>query len=227
MSIADDTAATPAPDYSLTGTTAPHAIETRLAAAEWYHTGMPRRTMKALMQRRDGPAIPDKANWAMLHVRLAAGGIAFWGSWVAAPFWLAYAVLNGSACDSRWHECGHGAGSRTGWMNGVVHQTASFQVMRNTVSWRWSHARHDTDTIIAGRDAEMGWMHPIKLAVKAIAYVRIDDVWRSCTGLSAMPAGCSPRTSLTMIERANARNPCFERGTMWRSSRSCWPRRWA
>ncbi len=91
------------------------------------------------------------------------------------PFWLAYGVLYGSACDSRWHECGHGTAFRTRWMNDVVYHIASFQVMRNPVNWRWSHARHHTDTIIVGRDPEIAWMHPIKLALKALAYVGIYD----------------------------------------------------
>ena len=68
------------------------------------------------------------------------------------PFWAAYGVLYGSACDSRWHECGHGTAFKTRWMNDVVYNIASFQVMRNPVAWRWSHARHHTDTYIVGRE---------------------------------------------------------------------------
>jgi hypothetical protein len=44
-------------NYSLLGPDATRAVETGLAAAEWYHTDVPRRGMKALMQRADGPAI--------------------------------------------------------------------------------------------------------------------------------------------------------------------------
>ena len=45
-------------------------------------------------------------------------------------------------------------------MNDVVYQIASFMLMRNPVTWRWSHARHHTDTIIVGRDAEITMMRP-------------------------------------------------------------------
>ena len=76
------------------------------------------------------------------------------------PFFFVYGVLYGSACDSRWHECGHGTAFRTQWMNDAVYHIASFMVMRNPVSWRWSHARHHTDTIIVGRDPEIAFMHP-------------------------------------------------------------------
>lgn len=166
-------------DYSLTGESSRRAVSLGLAAAEWYHSEVPRKVMKELMQRRDGPAIRDTILWIVLHVLTAAGGIYFWGSWWAVPFWLAYGVLYGSACDSRWHECGHGTAFRTRWMNDVVYQVASFQVMRNPVSWRWSHARHHTDTIIVGRDAEIAWMHPIRLLLKALAYVGVVEAWTS------------------------------------------------
>jgi fatty acid desaturase len=135
--------------------------------------------MRELMTRTDGSALRDTALWIVLHVLTAWGGIAFWGTWWCVPFWIAYGVLYGSACDSRWHECGHGTAFRTGWMNDVVYHIASFQVMRNPINWRWSHARHHTDTIIVGRDAEIAWMHPIKLGLKALAYVGIIDAWQS------------------------------------------------
>ncbi len=179
----------PPRDYSLTGPSAAHAIQTGLAAAEWYHSEVPRKEMKALMQRRDGPAMRDTALWVALHIAFAAGGIWFWGSWAAVPFWLAYGVLYGSACDSRWHECGHGTAFRTGWMNDVVYHIASFQVMRNPVNWRWSHARHHTDTIIVGRDPEIAWVHPIRLVLKALAFVGIVETWVSLKVLARNAMG--------------------------------------
>ena len=39
-------------DYSLTGPSAAQAIERGLASAEWYHSEVPRKVMKELMQRR-------------------------------------------------------------------------------------------------------------------------------------------------------------------------------
>ena len=156
--------AMPKRDYSLTGSSARRAVETGLAAAEWYHTDVARKEMKALMQRSDGPAIRDTAIWlgAMLVTGLIGGLL--WGSWFAAPFFLAYGVLYSSASDSRWHECGHGTAFKTRWMNDVVYQIACFMIMRNPVTWRWSHARHHTDTVIVGRDPEIAVMRPPDLA---------------------------------------------------------------
>jgi len=166
-------------DYSLTGPSSDRARDLGLVSAEWYHSDIPRKVMKELMTRKDGPAIRDTVIWVVAHGLAAAGGIYFWGSWACVPFWVAYGVLYGSCCDSRWHECGHGTAFRTGWMNDVVYQIASFQVMRNPVSWRWSHARHHTDTIIVGRDPEIGWMHPVSLLIKALSFTSIIDAWVS------------------------------------------------
>ena len=182
----------PAPagrDYALTGPEAARAEAAGLATAEWYHTEMPRKAMKALMRRSDAAADRDTAVWMALHVAFAAGGIALWGTWWAVPFWLAYGVIYGSACDSRWHECGHGTAFRTQWKNDVVYHIASFQVMRNPVAWRWSHARHHTDTIIVGRDPEIAFMHPLKLGLKALAYVGVVEAWESFSRLVRNAAG--------------------------------------
>ena len=61
----------------------------------------------------------------------------------------------GIATDSRWHECGHGTAFKTRWMNDLLYQLASFQVFRRPTVWRWSHARHHTDTLVVGRDPEI------------------------------------------------------------------------
>ena len=51
-------------DYSLIGRDGRLAVENGLAAAEWYHTDIPRKEMKELMKREDGPAIRDTAHLA-------------------------------------------------------------------------------------------------------------------------------------------------------------------
>jgi hypothetical protein len=43
-------------DYGLTGRDGQRAVEIGLASAEWYHSEVPRKVMKELMQRSDGPA---------------------------------------------------------------------------------------------------------------------------------------------------------------------------
>lgn len=147
-------------DYSLLGPDGQRAVQTGLAAAEWYHTDVPRKEMKALMQRSDGPAIRDTAILYGCMIIFAGAGWLLWPSLWSAPFWLAYGVLYGSASDSRWHECQHGTAFKTPWMNEVVYQIACFMIVRNPAAWRWSHARHHTDTYIVGRDPEIAVMRP-------------------------------------------------------------------
>ncbi|TIP85581.1 MAG: fatty acid desaturase, partial [Mesorhizobium sp.] len=80
-------------DYSLVGESTRRAIETGLASAEWYHTDVPRKTMKELMQRSDSPAIRDTAIWLGAILVSAAGGVYFWGTWWCVPFFFVYGVL--------------------------------------------------------------------------------------------------------------------------------------
>ena len=169
--------APPKRDYRLNGESTRTAVETGLASAEWYHTEIPRKVMKELMQRSDWMAARDTVIWLGALVLGAAGGIYFWGSWWAAPFFLVYGVLYGSGSDARWHECGHGTAFRTRWMNEVVYQIASFMEMRNPVIWKWSHARHHTDTYIVGRDAEIAAMRPPDLVRFLLNLVGIMEFW--------------------------------------------------
>jgi fatty acid desaturase len=147
-------------DYRLTGPDGARAVEQGLAAAAWYRSALPRDAMKALIQRSDQPALRDTALWLGLIAIFGAGGIWLWGTWWCVPCFAAYGVLYGSASDSRWHECSHGTAFRTPWMNQAVYQIACFMIVRNPVTWRWSHTRHHADTIIVGRDPEINAMRP-------------------------------------------------------------------
>lgn len=147
-------------DYSMLGVDARRAVEQGLATADWYLTDVPRKQMKALMQRADQPAIRDTVILFGAMVLFAGLGIALWPTVCSLPFWLAYGVLYGSAMDSRWHECSHGTAFKTRKYNDWLYQVASFCMMRNPVTWRWSHTRHHTDTVIVGRDPEIAVMRP-------------------------------------------------------------------
>jgi fatty acid desaturase len=163
-------------DYSLFGADANRAVESGLTAAHWYHTEVPRKVMKDLMARSDSPAIRDTIVLYGAMLVLATIGIVLWPSLWSAPFWLAYGVLYGSASDSRWHECGHGTAFRTPWMNKAVYEIASFMIMRNSATWRWSHARHHSETYIVGRDPEIAIMRPTEMAKLVLNFFGILDV---------------------------------------------------
>ena len=123
-------------DYSLTGETARLAVERGLAEADWYQTPVPRKELRKLLERRDGPAIRDTIIWFVLLGLTGWGTVALWGTgWVVFPYAL-YAILFATASDSRWHECGHGTPFKTDWMNNLIYELSSFMVIRESVVWR-------------------------------------------------------------------------------------------
>ncbi len=149
-------------NYALTGPNNAAAVERGLANAAWYTCPVPKEQMRALLQRRDWPAIRDTVLWFAL---LIGSGIAGWWLWQAGSWWavvpfLIYGVIYGSTSDSRWHESSHGTAFKTDWMNNVLYEIASFMVMRESTVWRWSHARHHSDTIVVGRDPEIVFPRP-------------------------------------------------------------------
>jgi fatty acid desaturase len=186
-------------DYSLLGRDAKLAVETGLAAAEWYHTDVPRKQMKELMQRSDGPAIRDTIIWLGALILSGAGGAWFWGTSWCLPFFFVYGVLYGSSTDSRWHECGHGTAFRTQWMNDAIYQIACFMIMRNPVTWRWSHTRHHTDTIIVGRDPEIAVMRPPDLLRVVLNFFGIVDAWHAMSDMVRNAAGIISPAERTFI----------------------------
>jgi len=176
-------------NYSLTGPLNARAVEVGLANAEWYRTSIPRKQMKELMQRSDGRATRDTLVWLGLLVLFGGLGVTFWGSWLCVPFFLAYGVLYGSSGDSRWHECGHGTAFKTQWKNEAVYQIACFMMVRNPAVWRWSHARHHTDTIIVGRDPEIIAPRPPQLWKIALAFFGLLDVPQALGAMLRYAAG--------------------------------------
>ncbi len=62
-------------DYSLIGKDSKHAEEMGLTSAEWYACPIPRKRLKELMQRKDGPAIRDTLLWFALL------GLTGWLGW--------------------------------------------------------------------------------------------------------------------------------------------------
>ncbi len=176
-------------DYSLNGRDTVLAIEKGLADATWYTSPVPGNKMRELQERRDGPAIRDSLLWFALLIIAGSAGYVLWGSWWAVIPFAAYGVLYASVSDSRWHESLHGTAFKTDWMNNALYELASFMVLRESVSWRWSHTRHHSDTLIVGRDPEIVVQRPPNLAVFVTNFFNATALWRywnhvflHCTG---------------------------------------------
>jgi fatty acid desaturase len=164
--------------YSLTGLENQAAVDAGMAGATWFRSAVPRKRMKELMQRSDYPAVRDTIIWIGLILLFGGLGTTFWlawHSWWAVPFFLAYGVLYGSTSDSRWHESGHGTAFKTRWIDQGLYQLASFTIMRDPTTWRWSHTRHHTDTLVVGRDPEIAVMRPARLAKLLVNYFGLVD----------------------------------------------------
>ncbi len=160
-------------DYSLVGPYSQQAVEKGLADARWYATPIPKDQFRALLERRDGPALRDTVIWFGLLLALAAAAIILWGTWWAAVPLLLYSVIYASSSDSRWHEAGHGTAFKTDWMNNALYEIASFMVMRESIVWRWSHARHHSDTIVVGRDAEIALQRPLRVSRLLLKFINM------------------------------------------------------
>ncbi|MBZ0305547.1 MAG: fatty acid desaturase, partial [Anaerolineae bacterium] len=128
----------------------------------WWSPDIPRQELKALMQRSDRYGLMDFGLWIGLLV--VSGTLAWmsWGTGWAIPAFFVFGTIYSSS-DARWHECGHGTVFRTRWLNEVFYHISSFMTIREAYLWRWSHARHHTNTIIVGYDPEIQVQRPADL----------------------------------------------------------------
>merc|ERR1740121_2524999 len=114
-----------------------------------------------------------------------SAAVHFWnrGSYgLFALFFSVYCTFYTSSGDSRWHECGHGTAFKTKWMNDVVYEAASFMVFREPEVWRFSHARHHTDTDIVGRDPEIDG-RPLDMWNLFLAFFNYQGIQGECAKL--------------------------------------------
>jgi len=199
-------------DYRLNGRDTALAIENGLADAAWYASPVPRDEMRKLLERRDGPAIRDTLLWFTLLAASGTFGFLLWGTWWAVIPFAVYGVLYASVSDSRWHETLHGTAFKTDWMNNALYELASFMVLRESVSWRWSHTRHHSDTLIVGRDPEIVVQRPPNLVIFFTNFFNAMSLWRYW---SRMLLHCTGR--LTADELAYV--PEKERGSVYARAR--------
>jgi len=150
-------------DYSLIGVESDRAMELGLADAAWYQTPIPKDKLRELLVRKNAPAIRDSIIWFGLIFISGYLVFLYWGSWFVIFPYIVYSVLYASSSDSRWHESSHGTAFKSDWMNNLLYEISSFMVFRQSTVWKWSHARHHSDTIIRGRDPEIAVPRPPNL----------------------------------------------------------------
>jgi fatty acid desaturase len=148
--------------YRLIGGAGDGAVAAGLVNAVWYRSPVPRGVLKELMRRADARPMADTVLWYLLIAGAGALLLSNLQTVWAFPAFLLYGTLYAGPADSRWHEAGHATAFKTAWLNDALYHLASFQVMRRPTVWRWSHARHHTDTLITGRDPEIQVRVPIR-----------------------------------------------------------------
>ncbi|GHC15757.1 fatty acid desaturase family protein [Aidingimonas halophila] len=199
-------------DYRLTGPEAEKAAQKGLISAEWYQAPIPRKRLKQLIRRKDGPGIRLNLLWLACLAGLGLAAYLALGTAWSVLFFVLYGVMYGSAADSRWHECGHGTMFKTRWLNDVVYQLASFMMMREPQVWRWSHARHHTDTIIVGHDPEILAERPPKLGEMLLGLLTVPQTLKAIHGLLYHACGRLTAEEATFI-------PEMERGRIFLTAR--------
>jgi fatty acid desaturase len=150
-----------AKSYALTGAADPptNMEDETFDVGAWYAAPIPRKRMKQLMKRSNGPAIRHFALWGALLVLSGIGLVLTWGSWWAVAFAMPYGVLY-SMSDLHAHELSHGTPFKTRSINDVLYQINGFMTLHEADYWSWSHTRHHTDTLQVGRDPEIAVMAP-------------------------------------------------------------------
>ncbi len=199
-------------NYAINAETIRRTDAAGLGSANWYKTPVPRKQLKELMQRRDGPALRDTAIWLAGLIVSGTAGYFAWGTWWAVPCFLVYGVLYGGATDSRWHECGHGTAFRTQWLNDLVYEVACFMILREPTVWKWSHTRHHTDTIIVGRDPEIAVPRPPDIVGIMLNVFALKSSYLTFVSLFRHAAGRVTETEATFL-------PESERPKVYRTAR--------
>jgi fatty acid desaturase len=165
-------------DYSLTGPEGKAAHKKGLVDGQWFTPHIERQTLRKLMQRDDYHAARDTVALAAILFVTASISCHFWSEGryflFALSFWV-YCTFYTSCGDSRWHECGHGTAFKTKWLNDLVYEAASFMVFREPLVWKFSHARHHTDTDIVGRDPEID-ARPLDMYNLFIAFFNVQGI---------------------------------------------------
>lgn len=137
--------------------------------ATWYTPDVPKKRMKELMRRSDGPSLRHFAIWGVLLLASAGGAIGTWGSWGCVPFFLAYGVL-WTMSTHHAHDLSHGTPFRTRRLGEFLYHINAFMALHEAEYWRWSHARHHSETLVTGRDPEIAAMAPPNLFKAAVDF---------------------------------------------------------
>ncbi|MDV3126988.1 fatty acid desaturase [Mycobacterium sp. 21AC1] len=148
---------------------------------------IPRKELRALQKRSDGPAF----RWMIGHLSLLAGTSAL--IWWTLPSWWAIIpmFLQGSLIVFLFaplHECSHGTAFKTRRLNTAVAMTCGFVMMRPALYFRYRHAAHHSYTQDPQRDPDqVPFPETVRGYLGEVLGMRfwpkmIGTLYRGCTG---------------------------------------------
>ena len=164
------------------------AVGTRVEM-RWFACKIDRKVLKSIIKRSDARALRSFGLW--LAVVASSGVAAFltWGSLWCLPLFAVYGTVYACA-DHRAHELSHGTPFKTRWLNEAFYQLCAFMTLREAAYYRWSHSRHHTDTIIVGRDPEIGFQRPPDLSTLLLdvfflkdGFTQLRSIAQNATGM--------------------------------------------
>ncbi|GHC15777.1 fatty acid desaturase [Aidingimonas halophila] len=185
-------------DYRIDASTLQQAQQVGLASADWHACKIDRKTLKRLMKRENQAPLAHFGLWLLLLI--ISGSVAFlaWGTLWCIPAFTIYGMLY-AASDHRAHELSHGTPFRTGWLNTALYHLTAFMTLHEANFWRWSHARHHTDTLILGSDREIAVPRPPNLAKMLLDLCYIASGWVELKRIFRHAAGHLTKEDMTFV----------------------------
>jgi Na+-transporting NADH:ubiquinone oxidoreductase subunit F len=145
--------------------------------SDWFRPVIEPEVLNELCVRRNLPAVMSTVMWILSIIVTSSVIVATWGSWWLIPAMIAHGVTACGAADARWHECGHGTAFAFDRANDAIYWVASFLLLREPTVWRWSHARHHSETIMVGTDPEIAFPRPPRFWVIAANLIHLHAGW--------------------------------------------------
>lgn len=177
--------------------------------AGWYRPRIDQDLLLALSARTNRPAVISTSLWLAGIAVTTTAVVLTWGSWSVVPAMIAHGVVACGAADARWHECGHGTAFASERANTVIYHFASFLLLREPTVWRWSHARHHSETIMVGRDPEIAFPRPTRPLRLLADLFHLHSgpralgrlVRHACGRIDPVVAGYTPETDYPRVRR--------------------------
>jgi len=176
--------------------------------ATWFRPQIDPGVLTALCERRNFPALASTALWLLAMVSTGTFIVISWGSLWLIPALIVHGIMACGAADARWHECGHGTAFTHDWLNDSIYWLASFLLLREPTVWRWSHARHHSETIHVGRDPEIAFPRPPQVRVIALNLLHLHTgpralariIRHSCARIDPEVASYVPETEYRRVK---------------------------